>query len=77
MLSAMTSGIRRNWVEALDSIIADLRRAVEKSARQDMGFVFESPIRSPRVPVNSTPVAPPSLDPVVPDSSSRINTTLR
>lgn len=73
----MTSGIRRNWVEAVEGIIAEIRRAREKTAKQDMGFVFESPIRSPRVPsVVQTPVTQ-ALAPVVPDSSSRVNTSLR
>ena len=74
----MTSGIRRNWIDAVEGIIAEIRRAREKTARQDMGFVFESPIRSPRVPNHSQPVAQtPPMAPVVPDSASRVNSTLR
>lgn len=75
----MTSGIRRNWVEAVEGIIAEIRRAREKSAKQDMGFVFESPIRSPRTPSSITvaPVTTTTLAPVVPDSSSRVNNALR
>lgn len=76
-LSAMTSGIRRNWIEAVENIIADIRRAKEKSARQDMGFVYESPVRSPRALNAAASAAPAALTPVVPDSSSRINNTLR
>lgn len=72
----MTSGIRRNWVEAVEGIIAEIRRAKEKSAKQDMGFVFESPIRSPRTPA-VVATAAPVLAPVVPDSSSRVNSALR
>lgn len=73
----MTSGIRRNWIEAVEGIIAEIRRAREKSAKQDMGFVFESPIRSPRTPsITAAPVTT-TLAPVVPDSSSRVNNALR
>jgi len=73
----MTSGIRKNWMEAIESIIGNVRRAEEKSARQDMGFVFEPPMRSPRV--TSSPAASPlpQLAPVVPNSGSRINSALR
>ncbi|XP_067941851.1 putative leucine-rich repeat-containing protein DDB_G0290503 isoform X2 [Watersipora subatra] len=77
VLSAMTSGIRRNWIDAVEGIIAEIRRAKEKSARQDMGFVFESPIRSPRTPGAAASQTVQPMAPVVPDSSSRVNNALR